>query len=236
MSCERYAEAIVDHACGADIDTDAAVHLRACGECTALFDEQRHLLQEMDRDLERALDVDPSVGFARAVRTRVEESAASRKAIWWGALAAAAAILIVVSVVSRQSDDRRIASRMEEPASPVVSTPATSLPPSPAPVQRPASAARRQTPRSQPRQATATRAPDPPARTAAVLVPADQSRALGRYMALIRQGAFDAANLEPRIGTTAPADLEVTPLAVRELAVPDVESGTGPDVVRRGPE
>ena len=63
MSCDRYTVAIVDHACGAEIPADAATHLRTCGACSRLFDEQRRLLQDLDQELQRALAIEPSARF-----------------------------------------------------------------------------------------------------------------------------------------------------------------------------
>jgi hypothetical protein len=236
MSCERYAEAIVDHACGADIDAAAAAHLRSCDACAALFDRQQRLLHAMDRDLQRALEIEPSPGFAPAVRARVEQSAAGRSTLWWGALAAAAVLLIVVAIASRQSPDAPIVSRVEPPASPTAPDPPPLRDTSAGPEQPPATGDVRQPLRFQQRRASRTRTPEPPVVPVEVLVPPDRSQALDRYLALVRRGAFDATNLEPRVGIAAAGDLTVTPLSVQELSVPDVETGIGPDVVRRGPE
>lgn len=63
MSRDRYTVAIADHACGAEIATEAAAHLRACGACSRMFDEQRHLLQDLDQELQRALAIEPSSRF-----------------------------------------------------------------------------------------------------------------------------------------------------------------------------
>ena len=63
-----------------------------------------------------------------------------------------------------------------------------------------------------------------------VVVPASESRALARYLALVRGGALDASTLPSSDGTAAeaPAELVIVPLAVDTLAVTDVKAGIGP--------
>ena len=118
MSCDRYTEAIVDHACGAEITADAAAHLQRCDACRRMFDEQRHLLQDVDRELEVALAIEPSARFVAGAMAKVEDSAVrSRTIAWRSAAAAAAAVLILAALGSLRFVDRRPADR-QEPASP----------------------------------------------------------------------------------------------------------------------
>ena len=99
MSCDRYTAAIVDHACGAEIAADAAAHMRTCGICGRMFDEQRRLLQDLDEELQRALSIEPSARFVPDAMAGVERSALrSRKMMWWSASVAAAAALVLVAV------------------------------------------------------------------------------------------------------------------------------------------
>ena len=94
MSCDRHTGAIIDHACGADITTEAAAHLDGCAPCRRVFDEQRRLVQDLDAQLALALEVDPSPRFVPGVLARVERSAfGGRNAMWWSGAAAAAAVL-----------------------------------------------------------------------------------------------------------------------------------------------
>ena len=66
---------------------------------------------------------------------------------------------------------------------------------------------------------------------------ADQSRAIARYLALVRRGALDTSAIVSAdvTGVAAPTDLVIAPLSVDPLAVTDVENGVGPGVDRREP-
>ncbi len=108
MSCDRHTDAIVDHACGADIAAEAAAHLDGCAACRRMFDEQRRLLQDLDERLALALSIEPSPRFVPEVLARVERSAFRRpQAMWWGGAAAAAAVLLIVTFGSLRSGERR---------------------------------------------------------------------------------------------------------------------------------
>jgi len=63
-----------------------------------------------------------------------------------------------------------------------------------------------------------------------VVVPAEESRALARYLALVRGGALDASTLPSPDETKVPAPVElvIAPLAVDTLALTDVKAGIGP--------
>ena len=106
MSCERHTDAIVDHACGAEIAADAAAHLDSCAACRRIFDEQLRLLQDLDERLELALSIEPSPRFVPADLARVERSAFGfRNAMWWSGAAAAAAVLMIVTFGSLRSGE-----------------------------------------------------------------------------------------------------------------------------------
>ena len=70
-----------------------------------------------------------------------------------------------------------------------------------------------------------------------VVVPAGQSRAIERYLSLVRRGALDTSALvnSDRTGVATPADLIIAPLSVEAIDVTDGESEIGPSVDRRGP-
>ena len=115
MSCDRYTDAIVDHACGAEIAADAAAHLRSCAACRRMFDEQRQTLQDLDRELETALAIEPSDRFVAETMARVERSSPRwRTAIWWSVpAAAAAAVLILVALGALRFGERKPTDRRE---------------------------------------------------------------------------------------------------------------------------
>ena len=109
MSCQRYADAIVDHACGAELGPDAAAHLTVCRECRQRLDEQRRLVNGMDAELQAALAIEPSPRFTADVLARVERrSQGSRRWVWWTTPAVAAAVLALVGVVLINEGQRRI--------------------------------------------------------------------------------------------------------------------------------
>ena len=231
MSCARHINAIVDHACGAEIGPEAADHLAACGACSARFEEQRRVLGALDDELQLALAVVPSATFARRVHSRIEHAPArSARALWWSACGAAAAILLVVGMnVFRSADGIR--SRPSGPAPPPAAA-ARNVPAVPA---VPPVIARHDVRRFEPPVAhDVRRKPARERQTAAtpaaeVLVPPDQQRAIAHLMRLVRNGELDASRLPvSREGeSVTPAELVVPPLTIEPIAVPSVEIPTG---------
>ena len=107
MSCDRYTDAIVDHACGADLADDAAAHLRGCPACRRTLEEQRQVLQGLDSDLQEALAIEPSAWFEAQTLAGLERTPIRRRrAFWWIAVAAAAAVIILGTLVAIRSGDR----------------------------------------------------------------------------------------------------------------------------------
>ena len=74
MSCDRYRDAIVDHACGAELAADAATHLGDCQACRRMFEEQRQVLQRLDADLQGVLAIEPSAWFEAQTLAGLERS------------------------------------------------------------------------------------------------------------------------------------------------------------------
>ena len=227
MSCERHRNAIVDHACGAEIPADAAAHVKNCEACNRLFLEERRQIQDLDEQLQLALAIEPSARFVSTAMARVERSALGRRsAFWWSVVATAAATVLVVITLGalrlgeRRADDRRAAAS-SAPASPasvadraLPAAPAASVEDSaPVPVTTRTSERTRRVARSE------------PMRQPSVVVPTEQGRALERYLALIRRGALEppalAANAPPE--SPEPVDLVVAPLSVDAVVLPDVE-------------
>lgn len=229
MSCHRYAEAIADHACGGDLPPDAAAHLRTCAMCAALLDEQRATIGALDREIEEALAVEPSPYFVDRVQAHVRESAPAAPWLRWALAAAAVIVLAVIAgiagtVALRESTPPTVARTQPPPAAAPTPTPATAIPFLPAVEKRETSAAPLKhgaaPPLAQKREAPVTS----PVRQPEVIVPPDQARALGRYLALVRTGQVDTSTLTPpaEVGV----DLVVAPLAVDPLAVIPLEPGT----------
>jgi hypothetical protein len=231
MSCDRHTDAIVDHACGAEIAADAAAHLDGCAACRRMFDEQRRLVRDLDEQMALALGIEPSPRFVPAAMAQVERAAFGRRTtMWWSGAAAAAAVLLLGTFASLRSGERMGDRRPAAAVASVASAPAadraappTTPPASPGPRSRPIESRRRV---DRPRSAV-----ERPGRIASdVVVPLSESRALARYLALVRGGALDASTLPSSDGTgaDAPAELVIAPLAVDSLAVTDVNAGIGP--------
>ena len=238
MSCDRHTNAIVDHACGAEIAAEAAAHLNACATCRQMFHEQRHLLQDLDERLALALSIEPSPRFVPVALARVDRSAFHvRQARWWGGAAAAAAVLLISTLGPAQFGERRAGERQAAPAP--ASAPSTSVvehtPSAPAPSTIPDAPSR---PADERRRVARRQSVVDRARLveADVVVPASKSRALARYLALVRGGALDTPTLDISDGTgvVTPAELVIVPLAVDTLALTDVKDVIGP-VSRREP-
>jgi hypothetical protein len=241
MSCQRYASEITDHACGAEIAPDAAEHLRVCASCRALFDEQRRVLGDMDRELQLALAVEPSERFASGVRARVERApAVGGAALWWRALAAAAVVIVAIAIGSMTRGGRPAVVREEPLPLGAASAPpvAESAPPLVASGAPRDDSSRTDSPRRVER--TSRRQPTPAAAAAELQVVVDpkQTSAIARYLSLVRSGTLDTSHLAKPLesGAEPPPDLVVAPLRVQAISVADVEIATGPLADRRGPQ
>ena len=75
MSCDRHTDAIVDHACGAEIAAEAAAHLDGCAACRRMFDEQLRLVRDLDGQVALALPIEPSPRFVPEAMARVDRAA-----------------------------------------------------------------------------------------------------------------------------------------------------------------
>lgn len=202
-----------------------------CARCLRLFEQQQRAIANLDRELEQVLAIEPSPRFAPQVLARVRRPSRWRRAAWWGLPLAAAAALLLVVFGSLRSGERTAVEGESVSAAPSGATPpvvesqppTVAVPPTadePARVNR----SRRPVPR-----AIAARKPVQPA-TPEVLVPVEASRALARYVELVRRGAIDTSTLaEPaRSGAEAPTDLVIAPLAVDAISVMDGERRIGP--------
>jgi hypothetical protein len=249
MSCDRYRDAIVDHACGAEIAGEAKAHLEQCVDCQQTFALQARATARLDRELEAALAVQPSPRFVSETMARVQESKRTRHyGTWWlGAAAAAAAAVVLLSIGLLRNEPQPERKR----DSPLAQSAPSSLPVAPAQIESP------QPPERTPVRSTtggavksarvvaAAKGRNTPPRLVAepyrvssfrdvpVVVPPGQAEALARYLALVRQGAFvppspvRSADAELSIPDPVIAPLSVEPLNVVEMT-PDTSSGTQP--------
>ncbi len=223
MSCERYAQAIEDHACGADLAAAAAAHLDSCMRCAAAFEAQRRALEDLDAELQRGVAIDPSPAFAPGVRAGIDRaSSAGYRLAWLAAPLAVGAAIAIAVLVGAPGDRPAAPATPPKPApAPASSTVARATPDPTAtvpavPVAEGAATDRRRRSRAIPRPAE----PE-------IIVPPDQARALARYMALVRRGTIDAAVLmQPPAELQAPADLVVDPLTVAPIGAERTETIT----------
>ena len=237
MSCDRYTGAIVDHACGAEIAADAAAHLKVCTNCSRIFDEQRRMLQDLDQELHAALAIEPSARFVAETMAGLERSPNRwRSVMWWSVPVAAAAVLVLLTLGSRRFGERPADRR--EPAA-VQTSSSTRVSDGTSSGAAPSAA-----PESAPRLTAAGRRGGERAKVAReakghpeVVVSDAQSRAIERYMTLVRRGALDTSALanSEKTDVTVPNDLVIAPLSVDLLVVPSGENGIGPGVERSEP-
>ena len=226
MSCDRYATAIADHACGADLTPDAAAHLGTCAACAAKLADQQRAMDGLDADIRQLVAIEPSPFFVERVRAGVSTPPGrSWLRIWgWSAAAAAAVLLIGVLLLTgdrQQPSPAPVRAEATPPRQPPVvddrTTAVENGKKSPAP-------ARRTVPEPARAKGPAAIPTEPE-----VLVPQDQMRAVQRYLALMRSGRLDTSRLvETAADDPAPAELVVDPLAIAPLAVTDIDSSTPP--------
>jgi hypothetical protein len=200
MSCERHADAILEHALGEPAPPELEAHLRSCAACREALQRERRLLGGIDGELRDAVSLVPSPAFLPRVRERVAREADARTWTWSrlvpaGAVAATLAIgawLLQSSPKPPSSAVVRVEPRRETPA------------PSPAVVEVPR--------RSEASAVSMARKSRPARSEPEVLVPPGEEAALLRFVATIRAGRVDATALvqEP---APPPPDLGIAPLA-----------------------
>ncbi|MGH9371021.1 MAG: hypothetical protein ACRD15_05775 [Vicinamibacterales bacterium] len=226
MSCERFGEAITDHACGAPIDDLAAAHLAGCAACRQALDEQQRLIQDVEHELRNALALTASPDLVASASWKERHRPAAIAGVWWAGAAAAAVIAVGVyigwpaeprpdppgAVVSPRpapphSPDVVAHSAPAPPTSPVARRPERAVAPKPKTIARP------------------SRVPSRPQPQREVIVAPTQARAIARLRELVRSGVLDDKTLPTPSPRTA---LVIAPLVVPEIVVPEIGSGTGP--------
>jgi hypothetical protein len=226
---------------GAEIAADAAAHLDGCVACRLMFDEQRRLIGDLDEQVAHALAIEPSPRFVSQVMARVESSARPalrwQPGLWWIVPAAAAAVLILAVLPWLRSGKSGADVR------PVPSVVATK-PPAPAVTQTPPIVPPAQTASDRPRPTGTRRQAERRVAEsrrveveALVADAAAQSRALSRYLALVRSGALDTSALAKAddVPVLPPADLVIVPLSIRDLATTNGDSEIDPSAERSAP-
>jgi hypothetical protein len=181
------------------------------------------MTDELEQDLRQALTIDPSPDFARHVRARIE----ARRG-WFAFIplrAGLAATAVAVCVLTAAAAWRAARTTEEVVVSPPArvagadvrlgrAIPERALIPEalipPPRLSRPSAAARRVQP------------VEPPE----IIVSEDRARGLQRLLALARSGTVDEDMLRP-MAATAARTLELAPISVPSIPLPDMDNQTG---------
>ncbi len=181
---------------------------------------EQTLFAEIEAQLRQAMSVQPSPDFARKVRARIDERRVDRD--WWTwRWAAAAACILAVGIgwrMANRTDDVEPAQLGRERKAVDVRLAAAPTPPSV-----------RERPTAIPRHPPVTRTSrQPDISQPEVIVPEDNARAVARLLALARSGSITEERLTPVVPAAAPATLDVAPLGVPAIPVPEMEIDNGP--------
>jgi hypothetical protein len=182
------------------------------------------LLEEVDEQLRQALSIQPSAGFASKVRARIGEQR-RRHERWGWRWAAAVAGILAVAIVWRTAnivDEESPATPERRPSSADVRLAAVPAPTGSTepPVQIVPAI------RQRPTTVRTTRKPD--GTSPEIIVPEDNARAVARLLSLARSGGIDEEKLTPIVAPVSSPTLDIPPLGVAAITVPDIEIANGP--------
>ena len=175
------------------------------------FDQR--VVDDFERELREALAIEPSPDFARQVRVRI--AARPAPVMWWRfALPIAATCVLAVGLSvwtgrSRVDPATQPAAGRDVPLMAERKAVATVVRETP-------------TPRTPPLRPKAEPLPEPE-----IIVSPDRALALARLLELTRNGSLDEEKLKPVASARPPATLEITPLVVAPLSVPELETPSG---------
>jgi len=173
------------------------------------------LVDEFERELRDALAIEPSTDFARQVRARIASRRPSRIRWTVGFAAAAVCVLALGLGIWVRSADVRPDAPQNARHRDVHLNADVRLKATVAPVERSSETSRTTRVESRP---AADRIPEPE-----VIVPPDRALALARFLELAREGAVTEETLKTVASAAAPATLEIKPLVVAPIALPDIE-------------
>jgi hypothetical protein len=233
MSCERFRDAITDHASGAPIDEAAARHLAACDPCARAFELRHQLLAEVDDELRGALAIVASPDFSARVSRAVRTVPRSPKPVlhWW--MAAAAAVVLVAGGVFMTFTAGRTVRPEQSAAAPRTSSQSPSVS---TPAQRTAAASPEAADHVAPaRRAQPARHVVARSRELEVIVSPAQARAIARLKELASRGVQESEAPESMPKKPPAAELVIQPLRVADLSVPDLDAGSGSGVDQQNP-
>lgn len=227
MSCQRYATAIADHACGAELAPDVAAHLTSCPACAAQLVQQRRAIAGLDDELQQMLAIEPSPFFVQRVQAQVRDTASPRRArgLWWAVAAAAAMVVVALLLIVDRQRPAPIQVQTETTPAPTVSKdPRNAAAPTAPTTRAPVTATHRIVPAR-----PIAKAPEPD-----IQVRPGQMQAVDRYMALVRSGRLDTSTLTAKAEENqTPTEMVIGPLEVNPISVSDLDSVTSPVGERR---
>ena len=179
---------------------------------------EQTLFAEIEAQLRQAMSVQPSPDFARKVRARIDERRVDRDR-WTWRWAAAAACILAVGIgwrMANRTDDVEPAQIGRERKAVDVRLAAAPTP------------AVRERPTAIPRHPPATGTSRPDISQPEVIVPEDNARAVARLLVLARSGSITEERLTPVAVAAASPTLDVAPLGVPPIPVPEMEIQNGP--------
>lgn len=107
MSCERYADALLETALGEPAPPELLSHLRACVACGQALERERGLVGRIEGELREAVSVTPSPALLPRVRAQVRDVAADSRPwrLFWLLPVAAGLVAVAAAVALRQSSE-----------------------------------------------------------------------------------------------------------------------------------
>lgn len=217
MSCERYADALLEHALGEPAPPELEAHLAGCVACRAALHREQRLLGRIDGELHEAISVTPNPEFLPRVQARVADAAATGRPwrLFW-LLPVAASVVALVAAVSLQKPSA-------PPAAPRVAESTRPIPEArvsvPAPPARPLV--------RQPRLERAKSEPE-------VLVPPGEEELFRRFVGALQARRVDASGVVAGDTQAPSAELAIPTLdQIPPLEVKPLPSGLDPEGVNR---
>jgi hypothetical protein len=129
MSCERYADAILEQALGEPAAPELEAHLRTCDACRETLERERRLIGTIDGELREAVSVSPRPWFRRGVRERIASESRRRRLQRYVLLPVAASVVVSIAAWSLM---RRAPLPPQSVRATAAATPALPAPPAPA--------------------------------------------------------------------------------------------------------
>ena len=187
------------------------------------FDQR--LIEECERELRDALAIEPSPDFARQVRARI--AARPAPVVWWRfALPIAATCVMAVGFTVWMNREKEKDVRL---------TPEATVKAAVAPQGSNEDTSKVDTSKANTslvgsgfsRTLTTTSPQSTPAPEPEIIVPPDRALALARLLELTRNGSLNEETLKPVAAARPPAELEIKPLVVAPILIPELETPSG---------